>query len=84
MASGSPLEPEVCTTTRVASRCRGARGDGWVTSIAIGRTAGIRLAAKDYFGKFDFKDATGFDGIAGTSSKTAHNLAFTAGLRLDF
>lgn len=48
--------------------------------IPIGRTAAIRLMAKDYIGKFDFKDATSF----GINGQTAHNVAFTGGLRLDF
>ena len=48
--------------------------------VPLGRTAGLRLMAKDYIGKFDFKDATSFD----VEGRTAHNWAFTAGLRLDF
>jgi hypothetical protein len=36
--------------------------------------------AKDYVGKFDFKEATSFD----LSSSTAHSFAFSAGVRLDF
>lgn len=48
--------------------------------LPLGRTAAVRLMAKDYIGKFDFKDATSFD----VQGQTAHNWAFTAGLRLDF
>jgi hypothetical protein len=48
--------------------------------IPLGRTAGLRLMAKDYIGRFDFKEATSF----GVEGQTAHNWAFTAGLRLDF
>ena len=48
--------------------------------IPLGRSAGIRAMAKDYIGRFDFADAAGLD-IRG---KTAHNWAFTAGLRLEF
>ena len=40
----------------------------------------LRVLAKDYIGKFNFKDATGL----GINGETAHNLAFTAGLRFDF
>lgn len=48
--------------------------------VSLGRGVALRLLAKDYIGKFNFQDATGinFDG------STTHNLAFTAGLRLDF
>lgn len=48
--------------------------------IAVGRGVGLRLMAKDYIGKFDFQDATTFDVSAGT----AHNLAFSAGVRFSF
>ena len=48
--------------------------------VALGRNMGVRVMAKDYIGKFDFKDATfiDFDG------KTGNNLAFSAGLRMSF
>ena len=48
--------------------------------MAIGNNMGIRLMAKDYIGKFDFKDATFID----FEGKTANNFAFSAGLRLSF
>ena len=48
--------------------------------MAIGNNLGIRLMAKDYIGKFDFKDATFID----FEGKTANNFAFSAGLRLSF
>lgn len=48
--------------------------------LPLGRSAGLRLMAKDYIGKFDFKEASSFD----LQGQTAHNWAFTAGLRLDF
>lgn len=41
---------------------------------------GVRLMAKDYIGKFDFEEATTFDIDRGS----AHNFAFSAGLRLAF
>jgi hypothetical protein len=40
----------------------------------------VRLLAKDYIGKFDFKDAIGVD----VSGSTSHNFGLTAGLRFDF
>jgi hypothetical protein len=46
----------------------------------IARGIALRFLAKDYVGKFNFQDATGL----GISGNTAHNLAFSAGLRFDF
>jgi hypothetical protein len=43
-------------------------------------TMGLRLMAKDYIGKFDFKDATGFD----VQGRTAQNWAITAGFAIGF
>ena len=48
--------------------------------IAIGSGLGIRVMARDYIGKFDFKDATFLD----FRGETAHSFAFTGGLRLSF
>ena len=48
--------------------------------LALGPSMGVRLMAKDYFGRFDFKDATQLD----VQSEMAHNWAFSAGLRLNF
>ena len=53
---------------------------GLGADMAIGNNLGIRLMAKDYIGKFDFKDATFID----FEGKTANNFAFSAGLRLSF
>jgi hypothetical protein len=48
--------------------------------VTLGKNVGMRLMAKDYIGKFDFKDATFID----YEGKTANNVAFSAGLRLSF
>jgi hypothetical protein len=48
--------------------------------LALGRSIGLRLMVKDYFGKFDFKDATQLD----VTGETAHNWGLSAGLRLNF
>ena len=48
--------------------------------FAVARGMAVRFLAKDYIGKFDFKDATGL----GISGETAHNWAFSAGMRFDF
>ena len=53
---------------------------GLGADFTIGKGMALRVLAKDYIGKFDFKDATGL----GINGQTAHNLAFTAGLRFDF
>ena len=53
---------------------------GLGADMAIGNNMGIRLMAKDYIGKFDFKDAAFID----FETKTANNLAFSAGLRMSF
>jgi Outer membrane protein beta-barrel domain len=41
---------------------------------------GVRLMAKDYIGKFDFKQATSLD----VSGKTTNNVAVTAGIKIGF
>jgi len=48
--------------------------------VGIVPGVGLRLMAKDYVGKFDFKEATSLD----VTGQTAHNWAFSAGVRLDF
>jgi CxxC motif-containing protein (DUF1111 family) len=53
---------------------------GLGADVVLGRGVAMRLMAKDYIGKFDFKEATSFD----VSGQTAHNFAFSAGIRLDF
>jgi hypothetical protein len=53
---------------------------GLGADLSLGRGVAVRLLAKDYVGKFDFKEATSFD----VSGQTAHNLAFSAGIRVDF
>jgi hypothetical protein len=53
---------------------------GLGADVALGNGLGVRVMAKDYIGKFDFKDATFLD----FSGQTAHSFAFSAGLRLSF
>jgi hypothetical protein len=48
--------------------------------ITLGNDVGLRLMAKDYVGKFDFKEATLMD----FEGKTANNFAFSAGVRFSF
>jgi len=53
---------------------------GLGADLAVSRGMALRLLAKDYIGKFNFKDASGFN----VSGETAHNWALSAGLRFDF
>lgn len=48
--------------------------------LGLGPNLGLRLLARDYIGKFDFEEAVFLD----RESRTMHNLALTAGLRLSF
>ena len=48
--------------------------------LMLGPSMALRLMAKDYIGKFDFKQATSLD----INGKTANNFALTAGVRLSF
>lgn len=48
--------------------------------FSLGQSMGLRVMAKDYIGKFDFKQATSFD----ISGKTTNNWAITAGVRIGF
>lgn len=53
---------------------------GGGVDIPLGGAAAVRLMAKDYIARFDFKDASTFN----VQGRTSHNVALTAGLRLDF
>lgn len=48
--------------------------------VPLSRNIGVRLAAKDYIGKFDFNEATTID----YDAKTSHNVALSAGIKLGF
>lgn len=48
--------------------------------LQLSRNLGVKLMAKDYIGRFDMAEATGFN----LSQKTTHNWAFTAGISLGF
>lgn len=53
---------------------------GGGVDVQLSRNLGMRLMAKDYLGKFDFKEATSFD----LNGKTTNNVALTVGLKLGF
>lgn len=48
--------------------------------VPLGQTLGLRIMAKDYVGKFDFRDVSGLD----LESRTAHNVALNVGVRMAF
>ena len=53
--------------------------DGGV-DVKLSPNFGVRLMAKDYLGKFDFKEATSFD----LNGKTTNNVALTLGVHFGF
>jgi hypothetical protein len=53
---------------------------GLGADLALGNAIGLRFTAKDYFGKFDFHDATTLD----VQGQMEHNWALTGGLRFNF
>ena len=63
---------------------------GLGADISFGPSLGLRVMAKDYFGKFDFKEIANVDidgiGIGGlkVNNDWSHNVALSAGLRLSF
>lgn len=48
--------------------------------VMFGRSFGLRLLARDYIGRFDSKEATGFD----LNNAMRHNIALSAGVKLAF
>lgn len=48
--------------------------------VMFGRSIGLRLLARDYIGRFDAKEATGFD----LGTEVRHNIALSAGVTLAF
>ena len=53
---------------------------GGGVDVKLSPSFGVRLMAKDYLGKFDFKEATSFD----LNSKMTNNVALSAGVKLAF
>lgn len=48
--------------------------------VQLARAIGLRLMAKDYIGKVDFKEATGIP----VDGKVAHNFVLSAGVKIGF
>lgn len=53
---------------------------GLGADVMIGPSVGLRLMARDYIGRFDAKEATGFD----LHTDMRHNIALSAGIKLAF
>ena len=53
---------------------------GGGVDVKLSPNFGVKLMAKDYLGKFDFKEATSFD----LNGKTANNVALTLGVHFGF
>ena len=53
---------------------------GGGVDVRLSPNFGVRLMAKDYIGKFDFKEATSFD----LNGKTTNNVALTLGVNFGF
>lgn len=53
---------------------------GGGVDVRLSPNFGVRLMAKDYLGKFDFKEATSFD----LNGKTTNNVALTLGVNVGF
>ena len=53
---------------------------GGGVDVRLNPNFGVRLMAKDYLGKFDFKEATSFD----LNGKTTNNVALSLGVNLSF
>jgi len=79
-AGAGAMRYEISQSFLSTSATNFAGNVGIGADVAIGNNIGVRLMAKDYIGKFDFKDATFID----YEGKTANSVAFSAGLRMSF
>ena len=77
-AGGMKYDVEAAGIKRSATNTAFNAGLG--VDVPLAQNLGIRLFAKDYIGKFDVKEAAGID----YDAKTSHNIALTAGLKLQF
>jgi hypothetical protein len=77
-AGGMKYDVEAAGIKRTASNAAFNAGLG--ADIPLAQNLGIRIFARDYIGKFDVKEAAGVD----YDAKTSHNIALTAGLKLQF
>ena len=77
-AGGLSYNVQVAGISRKASNLAFNAGVG--ADIPLAQNIGLRLFAKDYIGKFDVNEAAGID----YQAKTSHNIALSAGLKLQF
>jgi hypothetical protein len=69
---------QVSGLSRTATNAAFTAGIG--ADIPLAPSIGLRFAARDYIGKFDFNDATSLD----VNNSTTNNVALSAGLKLGF
>jgi len=77
-AGGMRYDVTVAGINRKASNLAFNAGVG--ADVPLAQNLGLRLFAKDYIGKFDINEAAGVD----YEAKTSHNIALSAGLKLQF
>lgn len=77
-AGGMRYNVEVAGINRTASNIAFNAGVG--ADVPLTQNLALRLFAKDYIGKFDVNEAAGID----YDAKTSHNVALSAGLKLQF
>ena len=69
---------QVSGLSRTATNAAFTAGIG--VDVPLAQSIGLRLAARDYIGKFDFNQATSLD----VNTSTTNNVALSAGLKLGF
>ncbi|MEO8193626.1 MAG: outer membrane beta-barrel protein [Gemmatimonadales bacterium] len=77
-AGGMKYDVQVAGINRSASNLAFNAGIG--VDVPLAQNLGLRLFAKDYVGKFDVNEAAGID----YEARTSHNIALSAGLKLQF
>ncbi len=77
-AGGMKYDVDVAGINRSATNVAFNAGLG--VDVPLMQNLGLRLFAKDYIGKFDVNEASGID----YEAKTTHNIAVSAGLKLQF
>lgn len=77
-AGGMSYDVQAAGLSRKTSNLAFNAGVG--ADVPLSRNLSVRLFAKDYIGKFDIQEASGID----YEAKTSHNIALSAGLKLQF
>lgn len=90
-AGGTSIRPFLqagagAITAKVTNRLLSVDGTSFAgnagvgADVSLGQSLGVRLMAKDYVSRFDFKEVSGFS----LNNDWSHNIALSAGLRLSF